>query len=71
MRTSTTLFTHSKPSAVKDKLLILIQAKEEISNGVKKTIDVNLNSWVVEFPKESPKVKIEFMRVKDKKMVCI
>ena len=58
MRTYTTLFTYSKPGDVLDKLLIFIQRTEEILNGEKKTIDVELKGWVVEFPKESPKVKI-------------
>ena len=58
MRTYTTLFTYSKPGDVLDKLLIFIQSPKEISNGKKETIDVELKGWVVEFPKESPKVKI-------------
>jgi hypothetical protein len=32
---------------------------------------VNLNGWVVEFPKIIPQVRVKFVRVKDKKMVCI
>ncbi len=48
MRTYTTIFTYSKPSDVLDKLLIEIQLTEEI----------NFDNWVIEFPKENPKVMI-------------
>ena len=55
------LFSYSKPSKIRDKILTQLQL----------TYEVKLDSWVIEFPKESPKVRIQFTRVADKKMVCI
>ena len=55
------LFSYSKPSEICEKILIQIQL----------TYEVKLDGWVIQFPKISPKVKIQFMRVADKKMVCI
>ncbi len=62
-KTETHIFSYSKPSILLDKLLIEIQTKCEVT----------LNDWVIEYPKENPRVRITFMKVQRKhsKMVCI
>ena len=50
------LFSYSKPSEIRDKILTQLQLTHEVT----------LDSWVIQFPKESPKVRIKFMRVADK-----
>lgn len=61
-KTETHIFSYSKPSILLDNLLIKIQAKCEVT----------LNDWVIEYPKENPRVRITFMKVQRKhsKMVC-
>jgi hypothetical protein len=57
------IFSYSKPSVLLDNLLIKIQTKCEVT----------LNDWVIEYPREDPRVSITFMKVQRKhsKMVCI
>ena len=55
-RTETHIFSYSKPSDLLDKLLIKIQTK----------YDVTLSSWVIEYPRELPRVRIAFLKVKRK-----
>ena len=47
------LFSYSKPSEIREKILIQIQL----------TYEVKLDGWVIQFPKESPNVRIKFIRV--------
>ena len=47
------LFSYSKPSEIRDKILTQLQL----------TLEVKLDSWEIQFPKESPNVRIKFIRV--------